>query len=338
MGYEFGAWETHAEEDYARMASWGFNVVRLPIAWHYIEPQPRVYESSYFEKYVDRDVAWAKKYGIYIILDMHQWYWSPHFTFFSNGSWRGNGVPVWMVSGYPDSADGLGQAITDFWLGKAPNGTEAGETNPSMQDRFIDVWKYVVNRYRNEASILAYDLFNEPYRSDSYYTNGLTVWQTASYLYPFYNRLVSAIQEIDSKHIIIYEPVGGWHTPSTQKLTEPNLIFSFHCYDYNSQYDGNATALEENFYNKFLAKPLSHPIINWGIPLFIGEFGTYLEYLNADLWIKDMLIIFGRYQLHWAYWTFYKADKGSALLYSNGTEKISLTEPLKEAIRQSSTI
>jgi hypothetical protein len=60
MGYEFGAWNTHTEEDYARMASWGFNVVRLPIAWHYIEPEPGFYNESYFTNYVDRDIAWLK--------------------------------------------------------------------------------------------------------------------------------------------------------------------------------------------------------------------------------------------------------------------------------------
>ena len=318
-------------EDYGKMASWGVKIVRMPMEWHQIEPQPGTYDLSYLE-YVDNQITWAKKYGIRVILDMHHWYWSPHFTFFSNTSGKGYGMPVWMVNGYPDSPEGLGQAITDFWLGKAPNGTEANETNLSMQDRFIELWKYIVDRYRNEALIMAYELLNEPLRSDIHYEGGLTVWQTASYLYPLYKRLISAIRSIDPKRIIIYEPVGGWHIPSAMFLSEPNLIFSFHSYELNKEYDGNATALEELFYNKFLTKPKSNPIRKWNMPLLLGEFGTQLEFQNSDLWIKDMLTILRKYQLHWIYWAWYKADKGYALLYSNGTEKTLLTEPLKQAI------
>lgn len=69
------------EEDYMRMASWGVRVVRVPIAWRYIEPEPGIYDLSYIE-YIDRELTWAEKYRIYVVLDMHQWYWSPHFAFF----------------------------------------------------------------------------------------------------------------------------------------------------------------------------------------------------------------------------------------------------------------
>lgn len=41
-GYEYVhpiQW-THWESDYATIASWGFNVVRLPISWENLEPKP----------------------------------------------------------------------------------------------------------------------------------------------------------------------------------------------------------------------------------------------------------------------------------------------------------
>jgi len=328
-GYEWGS-SKHTEDDYARMASWGFTAVRLPIAWSYIEPQPETYDFSYFDNYLDKDISWAKKYGLYIILDMHQWVWSPYFSWWGG---CGNGFPYWTVNAYPNTFEGVGRAITDFWLDKGPNGTEPYPTNPSLQDRFINMWKIVVDRYRNEPHVL-YELFNEPYRGDYYYPEGgLDVWETAKHLFPFYERLISSIRQIDPNHIIVYEPVSGWHVSSAQKLDTPNLVFSFHCYDYAYSYDGNSVALENSFYDKFMSKPDSDPIMNWNVPILLGEFGTGLEYPNPGLWTKDMTEICAKYQLHWTWWNYFKSDAGSSLLYENGTEKTILTEPLKEAAR-----
>jgi endoglycosylceramidase len=331
MGYEFGAWSAHTEEDYARMASWGLNVVRLPIAWHYIEPEPGFYNESYFTNYVDRDITWAKKYGIYIILDMHQWYWSKHFSY-AGGGWT-NGLPSWMISAYPNNATGLGQAINDFWLGKAPNGTEASAENPSMKDRFIAMWKYVAQRYANEPTIAGYDLFNEPYYAIPYIEGGLDASQTATYLYPFYNRLIDAIRTVDSHHIIFYEPVGGWHTDSAQLLNKTNIVFSYHYYLLSGNYSGDASMLEKDIINRYLDKPTINPIRNWNIPCFVGEFGVPLKVNNSSLWVRDTVSIWNRYEIGWAWWTYWKSDVADmSLCYANGTEKLQFIQYLKQSL------
>lgn len=329
MGYEFGAWNAHTKEDYARMASWGFNVVRLPVAWHYIEPQPEVYNVSYFENIVDRDIAWAKKYGIYIILDMHQWYWSNFFN--SCGGWV-NGLPSWMVSGYPNNATGLGQAITDFWTWKAPNGTDTSAENPSMQDRFISMWKYVARRYVNETVIAGYDLFNEPLYSSPYISEGLDASETATYLYSFYNRLIDEIRTVDPYHILIYEPVGGWHTDSAQLLNRTNLVFSYHYLLHSGGYSGDARALEMDIVNRYLDKPTSSPIRNWNIPCLVGEFGVPLKVTNSSLWARNIVSIWNKYELGWAWWTYWKSDEADmSLCYANGTEKKEIVQYLKQS-------
>ncbi len=58
MGMEFG-WFGHSEEDFARMASWGFNVVRLPIGWAYIEPEESKINEDYLRR-VDEIIGFAK--------------------------------------------------------------------------------------------------------------------------------------------------------------------------------------------------------------------------------------------------------------------------------------
>lgn len=100
MGMEFG-WFGHSEDDFKRMESWGFNVVRLPIAWSYVEPIEGRYNDSYLEK-VDRVIAWCKNTHLYVILDMHQWNWAPKY--------QGNGLPDWAV------AQVLGSRKSQRWI------------------------------------------------------------------------------------------------------------------------------------------------------------------------------------------------------------------------------
>lgn len=330
MGYEFGAWDSHTEEDYARMVSWGFNVVRLPIAWSYIEPEPGVYNSSYFD-FVDRDIQWAGKHGLYLILDMHQWKWSPHFTYGTSG--RGNGLPTWMVAAYPNSREGMGQAVMDFMLGKGPNGTDANETNPSMQERLVNVWKLIAQRYVNEPTIAAYELFNEPYHSSDLIDGGLTPTETAVCLFPFYGRLIEGIRTEDSNHIIAYQPVGGWDSGRAQKLNYSNLIYTFHFYGASPSYNCTKEELKEAFMYRY-SPPYdwqSNPS-KWNIPIWLGEFGTDAGSWNprAGEYARDMVDILGEIPIGWAWWVYWKSDTyGKALLYANGTERTEFTTYLR---------
>ena len=78
-------------EDFQAMASWGFNVIRLPIDWSFVEPKIRVYNLSYISQ-VKQAVAMANHHGIYVIIDMQQFLWSSVFK--SEG---GYGLPPWAV-------------------------------------------------------------------------------------------------------------------------------------------------------------------------------------------------------------------------------------------------
>lgn len=324
MGYEFGSWDSHMEEDYARMASWGFNVVRLPIAWHYIEPEPGVYNESYFKNYVDKDIAWAKKYGIYIILDMHQYRWSPHFNFeFSGKQAQGNGMPVWLVSAYSNSPEGLGQAVQDFLLGMGANGTATSETNPSMKERFVAIWKYVASRYANETTLLGYDLLNEPPLPNRFNPQGLNAKEASSYLYPLYEELIHEIRKIDDKHIIFYQPINVQNLKDARLLNYQNVGFSFHYYGYQTNYDGNVTRLENDLVTNFLEYPEYNPVTDWGVPIYVGEFGIDDIAQNSELYVKHILTIFDEYQLMYTWWSYWKSDTyAKSLLRADGSERM----------------
>jgi hypothetical protein len=321
MGYEFGAWDMHTEEDYAKMASWGFNVVRLPIAWHHIEPQPGVYNSSYFGMYVDRDILWAKKYGIYIILDMHQYHWSNFFTYAGK---RSSGVPAWAVNTYSNSAFGEYQAKVDFWDGLAANGMHPTLENPSLQDRLIDVWKFIASRYQNEGTIVGYHLFNEPGVANvpSFPSKAAA---TAPNVTAFVIHAIDAIRTVDNRHIIFYEPVGAWANKHATEINRSNIIFSFHFNWWNDTYDRDNAGLEKHFLDNYY-----NYVRNWNIPIFVSEISIEYDKPNADLWTRDIVDLLEKYNLGWTWWSYWKEDRYKrGLLDSDGNERTTIIQYLK---------
>lgn len=308
----------YSEDDYAAIAGYGFNVVRLPIAWHWIEPDPGFYDSSYIHV-IHKNIQWAGKYGVYVLLDMHQFEWSPWFY------WNyGEGMPTWLVNGYSNDESDLQQAQIDFWLGKGPNGTVASDTNPSMQERFVAMWKYVAQQFPNESTVIGYDLFNEPFVDDKRLLGNFSTSEMNDMLFPLYSSLARAIRAVDTRRIIFYE---GWtiHVDAekmriplqVQSLNETNIALDVHFYGLRTFYDGNPSDLQYNFETYYL-----HPGQEIGVPILIGEFGTRIEYPNATQWLHDLLNLMERNGLSWNYWCYGRSDQDTMFLFcEDGTPR-----------------
>jgi endoglycosylceramidase len=317
------------------MASWGFNVVRLPIAWNFIEPEPGKYDETYFLRYVDRDVAWAKSLGMYIILDMHQYEWSPYFTY--HDSWHTAGLPSWMVSAYPNTNTGQAQAKADFWNNLGPNGSVPSGTNPSMQDRFIQAWKYVAARYGQEDAVAAYDLFNEPSADSS--DGRVCLYPSATVcsrrrlldtLPNFLTRVVDAIRSVDSRHMIVWEPAWDiYWAQATSYVRRPNVVYSPHYPGYTwaststTRYDRNATQLEALFKTMVVDYAVA-----WNQPAFVGEWGILVEAANSAQYVHDFADLLDKYLISSTWWTYGRMSYGTALFDKTGNERTVLTAEL----------
>lgn len=147
------------------------------------------------------------------------------------------------------------------------------------------MWKYVATRYANESTIAAYDLFNEPNPPE-----------LASIIYDFYDKTIEAMRSIDSKHICMYEPPWGDEDPM-KKVNQPNLIFSTHLYtggtgDGRTGYNGDINMLEQDMYRGY-----SKAVLEWNIPLWVGEFGIGVSATRAAQWARDMLSLMDKYMI-----------------------------------------
>ena len=72
FGNFFGSPHPPVESDFVQMATWGVNVVRLPIAWHYIETAPNVLDLDYLRMQVDPVIGFARRHAVVVVLEMHQ--------------------------------------------------------------------------------------------------------------------------------------------------------------------------------------------------------------------------------------------------------------------------
>jgi aryl-phospho-beta-D-glucosidase BglC (GH1 family) len=122
--------EEEADEHFARIQAMGFNAVRFLLNWEGIQPYgPDEFDEEYLD-YMDRMVAKAGEYGLYVLLDMHQDMFTRHmFAYYdehpkdkegkeyekgsleaqllglippmddwSRGNWvRGEGAPLWVA-------------------------------------------------------------------------------------------------------------------------------------------------------------------------------------------------------------------------------------------------
>jgi hypothetical protein len=130
-GLDWGWWHLmgtrYSEVDMRNVAQWGANVVRLSFSYDDLETDasPTQWKEDGF-KDLDQVVQWGKKYGVYVMLDMH------------------------VVPGGQNTAAYVVGGQNLLW-------TDAG-----AQERFIGLWKELARRYRDRPEVAGYELVNEP--------------------------------------------------------------------------------------------------------------------------------------------------------------------------------
>ena len=138
---------------------------------------------------IDWFLEQAKKYDLYVILDLH-------------------GV-VGGQSGYEHS----GTRKTEFW------------DNQYYQDQMCLLWSEIAKHYKYERpdlseTIAAYDLVNEPTLDGS--TTGKKQWKVMDKLY-------KAIREIDVDHVISIEGCWRFtNLPNPKKYGWENVLYQYH--------------------------------------------------------------------------------------------------------------
>ena len=257
----YRAWlDNHTTEaDIEQMAKWGFNSVRLPIHFDQLtlpadkEPKPR--QDTWLEEgfqRIDRLLEWCRKHRIYLILDLH-----------AAPGGQGNDLAI----------------------------SDRDPTRPSLwesaenQRKTVALWKKLAARYKDEPSIGAYDMINEPNWSFATPGKGNGCDETASKgVWELQQRITKAIREVDSKHMVIIEGnCWGNNYNGLPPAWDANLAISFHKY-WNRNNPASVSAIEElrDRYNR---------------PVWLGESGE-----NSNVWFRDSIALVEGDGIGWAFW------------------------------------
>ncbi len=227
----------------------GFNAIRVPLHYKFFETD----DAEGF-RLLDRLTAWAAKYNLYVIPDLHC----------APGGQTGSNID-----------DSYGYQ----WL---------FASEPS-QRATIALWKRIATHYRNNPTILGYDLLNEPIPSFP----PLTLYNPQ--LEPLYQQITTAIRETDTHHIII---LGGAQWNSNFDVFAPpfdaNTMYTFH------YYWKPPTQAAMQPYLSFRAR---HKI-----PLLMGESGE-----NTNAWVQDFAALMESNHIGWAYWPYKKMGNAAAV-------------------------
>ncbi|MDX6290285.1 MAG: endoglucanase [Blastocatellia bacterium] len=257
-------WKTYRENyitqaDIHFIKQSGFNSVRVPFSYRLFVSDttvPRLEGPGY--ELLDRVVDWCRREGLYVILDLHA----------APGGQTGDNIDDSF--GYPFLFE-----------------------NSESQELTVNLWRKIAARYRNQPTVIGYDLLNEPI---AHY------FDTASLnpkLEPLYRKIVSGIREVDRNHIIF---LGGAQWDGNFKVFgppfDPKLAYTFHKYWMTVNQD----AIQQ--YLTFREK--------YNVPVWMGESGE-----NTDEWIDSFRKLLEAHDIGWCFWPYKKLDATSCIASIN---------------------
>jgi len=189
-------------------------------------------------------------------------------------------------------------------------------TEKDWQQAFVSIWANIATRYKDNRSLWAYDIFNEP--NDGWVAPGLLGWNGLA------AKTAQLIRSIDpAKPIIIESDQGG--SPAGFAYLKPtnvsDVIYSVHFYeplDFTHQgvqgrpmsgwtYPG---VINGTYWNKAKLKEAMRYVINfqedYKVPIYVGEFSTirWAPGDSAANYLRDAIEIFEEQGWDWSYHAF----------------------------------
>ncbi len=291
-------------EDVRRMRELGLGLLRFPIDWSGIEPT----EGSYDEAYLDRVqavVSMCADAGVHVIIDFHQDGYSKEIG--------EDGAPLWAIHPPPDmllegplggslsmriASPQVLRAYTSFFVND-----DADTEDQHLQGAFAAMAKHVAERFADEAWVLGYDLYNEPGAADSY-------------LLPFHQTVAAAIREVDTRHLLLFEPSGVRNLLERAPLSrmpfpDDGGVYAVHLYTF--AFNGT-TADFENLTPADLEPNVTrgaNEAASWNVPMLVGEWGVGPDQPNMDLYARTMYELFDDHLASATVWLWKEESQGS---------------------------
>ncbi len=290
----------------------GSNFVRILAPWSTVEDTAPVggvhtWNQTYLQR-LDDQVSWYEAHGVNVLIDFHQYKWSPYF---GTGE---TGIPGWFYNDvrpglYPRTGEGVKQAMGDWW------------TDAAGRQDYLAFVRMMVSRYGSHANVVGYEVLNEPMVGNLGETHASTQ-AVISWEAP----IVNAIRLRDPERAVFFMLRGGGdngleNADFARFGPMTNLVLDLHDY-YNGLYGSGFTPDQEgwapswdathnqNFLDYHgsedaLAANLESAVNRTrrlGIPLVVGEWGAQTADTGVIEFQHHLLSVMTRYGLSWARW------------------------------------
>lgn len=228
----------------------GMNMVRVPIYWMELMKNDGTIKSNGFDQ-IDWVINECANRNMYVIIDLH-------------------GAPG-GINGFITSGKAF---FNEYW------------ESTMYQNLTIDIWKAIAERYKNNPTVAAYDLLNEPLSSN----------QQQYPIHYFYNQLYQEVRAIDPDHII---SIGAF--PNFDFVVAPdhygwqNVLYQVHHYNE----DKTNYASQKGFIEAVTVDMANHKY-NWDVPILAGEF-NFWDF--PDLW-DQYLSSLNALNISWSNWAY----------------------------------
>jgi endoglycosylceramidase len=301
--------------DFSQLAPLGYDAIRLNISWSLLEPAPGQIDAAYVAR-IAQVVGWAKKAGIYVVLDMHQDAWSKYIYTRPGETCappleaiRGfDGAPAWASQHTAPACALHGTRELDAAVAEdfqklyddapAPDGV-------GLQEHYAAAMVALARRFAGQPTVAGYEIINEP--SPGF--NAVPGAVDASELFPFYAKVIGRVtSEVPGfRQLFFIEPNverdvtdhSAIVTPWSAYSSYPNVVYAPHIYT------GTFTLDQQVASTRFYPSQAGYESAisdakALGLPLWIGEFGNNPE--NDATLLRTSYELQDRYGVGGALW------------------------------------
>ena len=266
-------------EDFARIASWGLDHVRIPVDYNVLEEEQGGYDAPGWER-LDFALAESEANGLKVVLDLHK---TAGFSF------------------------DKGEMETGFF------------TDAAYQERFCRLWEEIARRYGHLSERVVFELLNEVTSPDFIGTwnrvaadaiRRIRVYapNTLILVGSYHNNAAHAVKELDAPlddrvlyNFHCYDPLHYTHqgAPWVDVLDQSARVAYV-------ESGADAAYFEAQFASAIEAAERNHTT------LYCGEYGVIDVVPTADAleWFKAIHAVFDKHGIARAVWSYRQMDFG----------------------------
>ena len=268
------------EADFARIAAWGFDHVRLPVDYNVIQrPDGSMLEEGL--RRIDRAVAWAEAHGLRLVLDLHK---TQGFSFDAGE----------REEGFFESAAQQEKfyAVWECFAGRygaKPERVMFDLLNEVTEERYLDAWKRISREAVGRIRRLA---------PETLILLGSCGWNSAR-----------TLPALDAP----YDPgvVYNFHFYEPHAFTHQGAYWEAASRDVSERIAYAESGASEAYFEDFLA-PALEKARQEGCELYCGEYGVIdvVPPAEAVKWFRDLHRVFRRHGIARCLWSYKEMDFG----------------------------